>query len=137
MIQTKLRGTTNVLQIKNKNISQIWKHIYLNSFRSECNNDSWKALGNKRIYCSNSPLNWTINKNKKCLFEMFYFLRKLVKRFFISAYLITRILSSKLINTDFGHSTLVYLVLIIVACKFSLRLFILAWKYEPKLCEDM
>ena len=34
-------------------------------------------------------------------------------------YLITRILSGKLINANLGHSTSIHLALLIVACKFS------------------
>ena len=54
-----------------------------------------------------------------------------------STYLIMRILSGTLINTNLGHSTLIYLALINVACKFSKRYFKLTWKNETKLCEDM
>ena len=64
-------------------------------------------------------------------------LTKLVKRFFISAYLISRILIGTLINANFGHSTFIYLALINVACKLSKRLFILKWEHEPRLCRNV
>ena len=42
-----------------------------------------------------------------------------------------------LISANMGHSSLIYHVLINVACKCSYHKFIFTWKNETKPCEDM
>ena len=107
--------------------TKFWeKHLCWNLFLIKL--QAWRTATVLKYDFSTDVFLWILRNSYEHLFS---------RTLPLYVYLITRLLSGTLTSTNLGHSTLIYLAPINVACKFSEHWFILTWENQTKLYEDM